>query len=97
MFEVDAKTGVLVRTHYDLDHASNVVLSDDDRRQRATATKNNELVDPAQLDPPEFLLKITRTDYVLKSLDKYQQPDVTENSCVGGRLHLVSCPNMHTA
>ncbi|RZC30171.1 Serine/threonine-protein kinase/endoribonuclease IRE1a isoform B [Glycine soja] len=70
MFEVDAKTGALVRTHYDLDNASNVVLSGDDRLQRVTTTKNNELVDPAQLDSPEFLLKITRSDYVLKSLGK---------------------------
>ncbi|KAK7406943.1 hypothetical protein VNO78_08579 [Psophocarpus tetragonolobus] len=67
LFEVDAKTGRLVRSFSYVDNASNVVLSDHDW-PRFTTTKYNELVDPAQLTPPEFLLKIFRTDYFLQSV-----------------------------
>ncbi|RDX85409.1 Serine/threonine-protein kinase/endoribonuclease IRE1a, partial [Mucuna pruriens] len=69
MFEVNAKTGGLVRSYSvsGIDNASNVVSSDDDSH-RVTITKNKELADPAQLNSPEFLLKIFRTDYFLQSV-----------------------------
>ncbi|CAJ1930690.1 unnamed protein product [Sphenostylis stenocarpa] len=67
MYVVDAKTGGLFRSYSEHDHASNLVSSYDDGLQVAS-TKNNELVDPVQLNPPEFLLEITRTDYTLQSV-----------------------------
>ncbi|KAK8472121.1 hypothetical protein PHAVU_002G117600 [Phaseolus vulgaris] len=67
MYVVNAKTGGLFRSYSEHDHASNVVSSFDDRLH-VSSTKDNELVDPAQLKPPEFLLEITRTDYTLQSV-----------------------------
>jgi len=64
MYVVNAKTGGLFRSYSEHDHAANVVSSYDDR----LSMKDNELVDPAQLNPPEFLLEITRTDYTLQSV-----------------------------
>ncbi|BAT99863.1 Serine/threonine-protein kinase [Vigna angularis] len=67
MYVVNAKTGGLYRTYSEHDHASNAVSSYDDRLHVAS-TKDNVLVDPVQLNPPEYLLEITRTDYTLQSV-----------------------------
>ncbi|QCD91217.1 serine/threonine-protein kinase/endoribonuclease IRE1 [Vigna unguiculata] len=67
MYVVNAKTGGLFRSYSEHDHASNAVSGYDDRLHVAS-TKDNVLVDPAQLNPPEFLLEITRTDYTLQSV-----------------------------
>ncbi|TKY70231.1 Serine/threonine-protein kinase/endoribonuclease IRE1a [Spatholobus suberectus] len=71
VFEVDAKTGRLVRSYSaaEFDNVSTVVSSDDGQRVTTVfSTKNNELADPAQLNSPELLLKIIRTDYFLQSV-----------------------------
>ncbi|KAL1315941.1 serine/threonine-protein kinase/endoribonuclease IRE1a-like isoform X2 [Arachis hypogaea] len=71
VFEVDAKTGRLVRSYTTaaFDDSSAAGWSDD-RKNVATdiGTSSSELADPAQLNPPEFLLKIFRTDYLLQSV-----------------------------
>ncbi|KAK7309420.1 hypothetical protein RJT34_06130 [Clitoria ternatea] len=71
VFEIDAKTGRLVRSYSaaDIYNASVVVRSDGGQRVATVpSTKNNELADHAQLNSPEFLLKIIRTDYFLQSV-----------------------------
>ncbi|XP_027360519.1 serine/threonine-protein kinase/endoribonuclease IRE1a-like isoform X2 [Abrus precatorius] len=71
VFEVDAKTGRLVRSYSaaDVDHASPVVWSGDGQSvMTVLGRKSNEVADPMQLNSPEFLLKIIRTDYFLQSV-----------------------------
>ncbi|XP_061346104.1 serine/threonine-protein kinase/endoribonuclease IRE1a-like [Gastrolobium bilobum] len=71
MFEVDAKTGRLVRSYpaADVDNTLTVVWSDDGQSvTNVLSTKSNVLADPAKLNTPEFIIKIVRTDYFLKSV-----------------------------
>ena len=70
VFEVDAKTGRLVRSYAaaGFDNASEGWSDDRQRVTTVLGTRNNELADPAQLNSPEFLLKIFRTDYSLQSV-----------------------------
>ncbi|KAJ1403837.1 WD40/YVTN repeat-like-containing domain superfamily [Sesbania bispinosa] len=72
IFEVDAKTGRLLRSYgaLDYDNASSTAVWSDDKQDvgNLIGTNNNELADPAKLNHPEFLLKIIRTDYFLQSV-----------------------------
>ncbi|XP_058777674.1 serine/threonine-protein kinase/endoribonuclease IRE1a-like [Vicia villosa] len=74
VFEVDAKTGKLLRSYgaADFHNASTTAVwsGDKDRQKVSTfvGANNTELADPGKLDLPEFLLQIVRTDYFLQSV-----------------------------
>ncbi|XP_057448905.1 serine/threonine-protein kinase/endoribonuclease IRE1a [Lotus japonicus] len=73
VFEVDARTGRLLWSYgaADFDNVSATAMWSANWQgvRNDLRTKNNELADPAQLNSPEFLLKIVRTEYFLKSID----------------------------
>ncbi|CAI8588459.1 unnamed protein product [Vicia faba] len=74
VFEVDAKTGKLLRSYgaADFHNASTTAVwsADKDRHKVSTVVgaNNNQLADPGNLSLPEFLLQIVRTDYFLQSV-----------------------------
>lgn len=74
VFEVDAKTGKLLRSYgaADFHNASTTSVWSGDRDGQGVTDSlhatNNELADPAKLNLPEFLLQIVRTDYFLQSV-----------------------------
>lgn len=70
LFEVEAKTGSIIRIHAkpDPDNAS-APLSDDRKTARSITNADNKvLADPEKLNSSEPVLKIFRTDYFLKSV-----------------------------
>ncbi|CAJ2646786.1 unnamed protein product [Trifolium pratense] len=74
VFEVDAKTGKLLRSYSasDFHNASTTAVWSGDKDSKNVTNgfgaNNKELADPANLNIPQFLLQIVRTDYFLQSV-----------------------------
>lgn len=74
VFEVDAKTGKLLRSYgaADFRNVSTTAMWSGDKDSEGVTNdfraNNKELADPAKLNLPEFLLQIVRTDYFLQSV-----------------------------
>ncbi|KAL1288739.1 hypothetical protein HN51_057221 [Arachis hypogaea] len=70
LFEVDAKTGRIIQTHSMSDSDNSSTSWSDDKKSDTDIliTKKKDLANPTELNSPELLLKIFRTDYSLRSV-----------------------------
>ncbi|KAG5007721.1 hypothetical protein AAZX31_09G179700 [Glycine max] len=70
LFEVDAKSGSIIKIHAmpDFDNASAPCSDGKQGVTNILNVKNKDLADPMKLNSPQPLLKIFRTDYSLKSV-----------------------------
>ncbi|KAK7250757.1 hypothetical protein RIF29_33413 [Crotalaria pallida] len=70
LFEVNAKTGRIIKIHAMSDFDNDTIPWSDDKQSVSNIlhTQNKDLADPVKLNSPEMILKIFRTDYSLKSV-----------------------------
>ncbi|KAK7360337.1 hypothetical protein VNO77_02323 [Canavalia gladiata] len=68
LFEVDAKTGLVIQFHAMPDFYNTSAPWSNDRQTVTDIVKNKDLADPVKPNSPQLLLKIFRTDYSLQSV-----------------------------